>query len=93
MEVPSTAWTEEPADETVSVTGQAPLQASGWRALAGTVRHTFTHFHLELQVTAGRSAASAPPADCIWCPVDRLDSVALPTVMRKIVKHALLASA
>ena len=57
MEVPSTDWRAEawPMDEALRA---APL-AADWRALPGTVRHTFTHFHLELTVLAARITGAA----------------------------------
>jgi A/G-specific adenine glycosylase len=52
------------------------------------VTHTFTHFHLELSVAVGR-AATPELAKGLWCPLDGLDGQALPSIMRKIVRHAL----
>ena len=88
MEIPSTDWRATPWRRADAVR-QAPLQAP-WRTLPGTVTHTFTHFRLELEVLAARSGASVPG---VWCPVDRLGGQALPTVMKKIVRHALAAGA
>ena len=89
MELPSTDWRGEPwsFDEAVQA---APLQAA-WRELPGSVRHTFTHFHLELLVLVGNAGAvgckSRPVG--IWCPPDRLSEQALPSVMKKVFSHAL----
>jgi A/G-specific adenine glycosylase len=90
IEVPSTEWRAATwtIDEAVRA---APLPAD-WRALGGVVRHTFTHFHLELSVLAARVARSAELAGR-WCPVDRLGEQALPTVMKKVIRHALQAGA
>ncbi|CCG42946.1 A/G-specific adenine glycosylase [Magnetospirillum molischianum] len=91
MEVPSTEWRPEPweIDEAQSF---APLPADRlagpWRPLPGLVRHTFTHFHLELMVAAAR-ATGQPPVRGLWCPLDRLAEQALPTLMRKVVRLAL----
>ena len=63
----------------------APAEAE-WRKLDGVVKHTFTHFHLELQVVA--ATADVPDAQGIWWPLDRLHEQALPTVMKKVVRHA-----
>jgi A/G-specific adenine glycosylase len=90
IEVPSTEWRTEawPADEAERA---APV-AAPWRALPGVVRHTFTHFHLELTVLAGRvSVGGSAPGH--WCPIDRLGEQALPTVMKKVIRHALTADA
>jgi A/G-specific adenine glycosylase len=86
MEVPSTPWRVEPW-ELAEALDSAPV-ATKWRSLPGMVTHTFTHFHLELTVVAGR--ATAPKlAKGLWCQLDDLGSQALPTLMRKIVRHAL----
>ncbi len=81
MEVPSTAWAEgKPA-------GSPPLRAR-WRKLAGPVEHTFTHFHLVLEVrTATRieDGEILATGDMRWVPLEKLAGEALPTVMRKIV--------
>ena len=91
MEVPSTEWQDE-AWTLDAARAEAPLSAQAlavdWRLLPGVVRHSFTHFHLELTVATGRALASAV-ARGVWCPLDRLDDQALPTLMRKVVSHAL----
>jgi A/G-specific adenine glycosylase len=55
------------------------------------VRHFFTHFHLGLTLarptaTTERLARLAPGTS--WCTVDRMTERALPTVMRKVIAHA-----
>ncbi|MDO8605517.1 MAG: A/G-specific adenine glycosylase [Phaeospirillum sp.] len=91
MEVPSTGWRPE-AWTLDAARAEAPLPAASlaadWRLLPGLVRHSFTHFHLELTVATGRATPSAP-ARGLWCPLDRLGEQALPTLMRKVVSHAL----
>ncbi|WP_042695205.1 NUDIX domain-containing protein, partial [Azospirillum sp. B506] len=86
-EVPSTSWGPELPGDT-AVAAQQPLPAR-WRRLPGLVRHTFTHFHLELEVVAGQAGADWRQADGTWVPVDRLGDHALPSVMVKVVRHAL----
>ena len=81
------ATTVRPGTSPPVAPAQAPAGAD-WKALPGLVRHTFTHFHLELTVLAGRAAGS-DNVDGVWCPVDRLGDHALPTVMRKVCAHAL----
>lgn len=85
MEVPSTEWRAAGWTPS-SALAHAPLPAE-WQALTGLVRHTFTHFHLELTVMSADGVAGA--ADGVWCPVERLGEHALPTVMKKVVRHAL----
>jgi len=89
MEVPSTEWREAHTSE-AEARRLAPVRAS-WVRLPGTVRHSFTHFHLELAVLSGEAPAGAS-AEGTWVPLDRLREQALPTVMRKVVSHALGAA-
>ena len=90
MEIPSTDWADAPRSSADAL-GQAPAKAD-WRTLPGQVRHTFTHFHLELEVVSGVVEDSGG-ADGVWVPVARLGEHALPTVMKKVVRHALAHSA
>jgi A/G-specific adenine glycosylase len=66
---------------------QAPFAAE-WRKLPGIVRHGFTHFELEIEVYASE-VGKRPKTDGVWVGTNILDDAALPTVMRKIVFHAL----
>ncbi|CAA7622945.1 A/G-specific adenine glycosylase [Magnetospirillum sp. UT-4] len=86
MEVPGTEWRDGlwSLDEAAA---HAPLAAE-WRPLPGRVAHTFTHFHLELAVATAKAGPRAA-ARGIWCPLDNLGDQALPTLMRKVVRHAL----
>ncbi len=90
MELPSTPWREAPWPAGAARATAPP--ADGWTALPGVVRHTFTHFHLKLAVWAGRASGIAPlvaGAKGRWVPLDGLGDMALPSVMRKTVCHAL----
>ncbi len=86
MEIPSTPWRSAPWT-LGEASAEAPLGAD-WRLLPGSVRHTFSHFHLELAVAVGRAGPGAFPRG-IWCSLDHLGGQALPTLMRKVVRHAL----
>ncbi|MBY0431726.1 MAG: A/G-specific adenine glycosylase [Rhodospirillales bacterium] len=86
MEVPSTPWRPE-IWIVADAIEEAPVKAE-WRPLPGLVTHTFTHFHLELQVVAGK-VGNQVLARGLWCPLDTLGDHALPTVMRKVIRHAL----
>lgn len=89
MEVPGTDWTEGPMpDPGTAVADSAPLPFEDWRAVPGLVRHTFTHFHLEVTVVMARVGAN-PRVRGVWVPLDSLGDHALPTVFRKVVRHAL----
>ncbi|MEM7439653.1 MAG: A/G-specific adenine glycosylase [Pseudomonadota bacterium] len=77
---PGTVWAAELADVT------PPLKAD-WQTI-GEVRHTFTHFHLRMEVRVARGVLSTPEVGA-W-----RDDVApddLPTVMKKAWKLALAA--
>jgi len=68
---------------------QAPVPLGEAWPLAGTVIHVFTHFRLELAVLAG--IAAEPASTGTWVmPKDFADH-ALPTLMKKVARHALAA--
>ncbi len=85
MEVPSTAWRAEPW--TLADARNAAPVAARWRALPGVVRHGFTHFELEITILAG--TVGRAEGDGVWVALDRLGEHALPTLMKKVVEHAL----
>jgi A/G-specific adenine glycosylase len=57
------------------------------RGEKGQVEHTFTHFHLILNVT--RSVKSSKHFEGLWVHPSELKLYALPTVMKKVVKVVL----
>jgi A/G-specific adenine glycosylase len=85
MEVPSTEWRHDSWTAAEAVAA-APLAAK-WRLLPGVVRHTFTHFHLELIVLAGAVRADRAAAG-VWVAPERLREQALPSLMKKVIAHA-----
>jgi A/G-specific adenine glycosylase len=93
LEVPSTAWGDEwlSADEAMRV---APVRADWWPQ-TGAVSHTFTHFRLETMVYRALVPADtglnlwAEPDRCRWVSRRALAAQALPSVMKKIIAHAL----
>jgi A/G-specific adenine glycosylase len=84
-EPPGTPWGQEFGKEK-----DAPLSAR-YQKLAGTVRHAFTHFELELEVYLAEKVAPEQGLG-VWAPLDSLDEFALPNVMRKVLTHALTGS-
>jgi A/G-specific adenine glycosylase len=86
LEVPGTDWGDKPPAKTAALR-KAPMAAE-WRWSEGVVRHVFTHFALELRVATAR-VRGRPLQDAEWVPVDRLGTVALPSLMRKVAKLAL----
>ena len=96
LEVPSTEWTDAaPAHE--QAMRAAPVRADWW-PVPGTVVHVFTHFRLELAVYHAivPSDASlnlwASPERCRWVARTRLPGQALPSLMRKVIQHAMRES-
>jgi A/G-specific adenine glycosylase len=86
-EVPGTTW--RPQHERLNHHEGRPV-ARDWVRVSPGVRHTFTHFHLELAVWRGRaSGATAPPAGCWWAEAATIADEALPSVMRKVIEAAL----
>jgi A/G-specific adenine glycosylase len=89
MEVPSSAWLEQPMPLLKQVQKQAPVAAK-WKMLSGEVRHVFTHFELQMQIAIAvvpKSTRVKPPLR--WVPVRDLYDEALPSVMRKLTDFAL----
>jgi A/G-specific adenine glycosylase len=67
--------------------GKPPL-AGEW-VDCGVVRHSFTHFHLELRVCRYRSGSSLPPGEGEWWPLCALEEAGLPTLFAKAAGRAL----
>jgi A/G-specific adenine glycosylase len=97
LETPSSPW-EEAEPNGKAVRDHAPLKAE-WRKVPGLVAHTFTHFHLELSVYCARVGPdavpkrAAEPERCRFVARADLAGAALPSVMRKVLSHALEAEA
>jgi A/G-specific adenine glycosylase len=62
--------------------GPAPLDTD-WRDAAGEVRHTFTHFHLRLDIAVAVVGADAKPLRGRFFAQSDFRPATLPTVMRK----------
>jgi A/G-specific adenine glycosylase len=85
-EPPMSPWEKDFPDAPLD---HAPLKAK-YRKLPGLVHHGFTHFELELQVYRADGIAPAKANGAgEWAPLDALATFALPTVMRKVIDHAL----
>ncbi|MGQ0456407.1 MAG: A/G-specific adenine glycosylase [Hyphomicrobium sp.] len=93
MEVPSTDWGDAPLASKDALRA-APVKAAWW-PIAGGVTHVFTHFRLEMAVR--RALVPLDVTLTFWAGHDRcqwvhrrdLHRAALPSVMRKIIAHAL----
>lgn len=78
---PGTEWSEQ------TPTAAPPVEAD-WQDLGAEVRHTFTHFHLRLQVLVGNVEAMPDPDPWHWVGGNDFDPNALPTLMRKAYQLA-----
>lgn len=93
LEVPTTAWTGNVPSPDTERRAQ-PVRADWW-PVAGAVTHVFTHFRLDLFVQRALVPKMttpelwADPARCQWVQRDALHAVALPSLMRKVIQHAM----
>jgi A/G-specific adenine glycosylase len=88
-EVPGTAWTQDfNARDAEYLAPRWP--GTRWKRLPGMVHHVFTHFPLELAVFLAKvPRATKAPLGARWVKRAGLAGEALPTVMRKVLAHAL----
>ena len=86
IEFPSSDW-QENKPTLKKVFNEAPAKVT-WKMLPGVVKHTFTHFHLELEVAAGQCPRQELVKG-VWCKPSNFDRHALPTLMKKVAVHAL----
>lgn len=91
-EVPTTNWSaRQDGDTSIKA---APC-AANWQNI-GQIRHTFTHFHLELVIyratldrkTHDNSALHPHLEIGWWSDLNTLNDEALPNLMRKVIAHA-----
>ncbi|MGI9508965.1 MAG: A/G-specific adenine glycosylase [Geminicoccaceae bacterium] len=82
-ELPSSRWQSAPFDRETALE-EAP-SASAWRFHAEPVRHVFTHFTLDLDLA---EASTDTPPEGLWQAPDALDELALPTLMKKLLRRA-----
>ncbi len=85
MEVPSSDWLETPDWDAVPIP-QIPIIAN-WKETPGLVRHSFTHFHLELKIIRLELLEMIELQEGDWFLFSRIEDLALPTVMMKIIHH------
>jgi A/G-specific adenine glycosylase len=96
LEIPSTPWIDAlPAKK--EALRSAPVTTS-WSPVPGAVVHVFTHFRLELVVY--RALVPVDASFTLWAEQERcrwvkrrdLHAQALPSVMKKVIAHALDAN-
>ncbi len=91
-EVPTTEWTKDFDDGAAlkCAPSFASRKSPKWRRTVGIVRHVFTHFPLELTVYVADVPARTPaPEGTRWIAIAELAREALPSLMRKVLAHAL----
>jgi A/G-specific adenine glycosylase len=86
IEVPSTEWRTEEWS-LLDASSLSPA-AADWQPVPGIVTHTFTHFHLRLSIVLGK-VTGAGPNDGFWSMPDAFGDHALPTVMKKVIRHVM----
>jgi A/G-specific adenine glycosylase len=86
MEVPSSPWREGTLPGLADSLKYAP-SVEKWKLCHGLVRHVFTHFTFEIAVA---TAVTKKKPKGHWVGLQKLEGEALPSVMKKIVKHALM---
>jgi A/G-specific adenine glycosylase len=89
-ELPSSPWQEGPLDVDRAL-AHAPSTTT-WRLHPDPVRHGFTHFVLELALARGRITAGDAAPEGVWCCPGELGRLALPTLMKKLLRLADVAA-
>ena len=89
-EVPGSVWeTIPPTAKTQSSLKNLPLRGN-WKNTTSPVRHTFTHFHLNISVWYAQiENKTRAPAGHWWSTPTAIATESLPTVMRKIIATSL----
>jgi A/G-specific adenine glycosylase len=88
MEFPSTDWRKAVWDAEEAIRS-APAKTD-WQGLPGVVRHGFTHFDIDLTILAGEVPAGTK-IEGAWVQPEDFGGQALPTLMKKVARHALAA--
>ncbi|WP_319531029.1 A/G-specific adenine glycosylase [uncultured Cohaesibacter sp.] len=87
-EVPTTNWSDKREGERFDPATALEVAPHGhsFRKRVGQVTHTFTHFHLELDVYEAQSEEKNPMDQGWWSKPEELMGEALPTIFRKVVE-------
>jgi A/G-specific adenine glycosylase len=91
MEFPSTDWQESAVNGALALDRfLAEFSLDGEQDMAGArpVRHTFTHFHLDLTIIkiTTKKNSNTVRESCQWQHPDKFNEVALPTLMMKVAQ-------
>ncbi|WP_373236020.1 A/G-specific adenine glycosylase [Cohaesibacter celericrescens] len=89
-QVPTTDWSDKNTGEQFDLATALSHAPDGlkFHKKTGQVTHTFTHFHLLLDVYEATTSHKAPMADGWWSSPLDINGEALPTVFRKVVEFA-----
>lgn len=60
-----------------------------WEKVNGVVKHTFSHFHLELSILSGRENETDDKNSGIWISKNEIMNAGLPSVMKKVILKGL----
>ena len=86
IELPSSDW-QDINQPVQNIYRNAPVDVD-WQILPGKIKHTFTHFNLILDVAIG-CCPQSESIEGIWSSPSNFSKYALPTVIKKVVSHAL----
>lgn len=84
VELPTTPWLEDAEEVAAGAMAAAPA-SSTWHALAGEVRHVFSH--LDLRVRLLRGTTSSGLDGRLWAPPSSFRDLALPTFTTKLLRY------
>ncbi|HRJ67186.1 MAG TPA: A/G-specific adenine glycosylase [Alphaproteobacteria bacterium] len=85
-QLPTTTWLTD--KKAAAGLGLDFLQDKGAKALGASVKHSFTHFDLNLEIWQYSGRATKLPAGGVWVYPDELGGYALPSLMQKAVRLA-----
>jgi A/G-specific adenine glycosylase len=86
FQLPTTAWTDKAAAKKLPHPYGKRLRL---KSLDATVRHTFTHFDLVLEIWAATPGKDFVPSSGLFVSARGIEAYALPTLMQKVVKLCL----
>ncbi len=87
MEVPSTSWDTDPKGALKNFEQYSDITQV--TDIEQRIKHTFTHFHLYLDIyTLGHKNFKYNNKNVSWVAQKDLENFPLPTLMKKILKHA-----
>jgi A/G-specific adenine glycosylase len=80
-QLPTGAWLDKKPE--------TPPEFGGTKPYDVTVRHSFTHFDLVLEIWGGPAGRKNPVAGGVWAGAEDIDAYALPSLMKKAIRLCL----